>query len=356
MIMSITAVTTSAASRERIDECLGLQTVAAGQGIRILQICCVDHSGPLYDTPHLHIQCIFSDSSRSPWILLPTTYIADLQAAVGSLPGSVRLHIHEPEANSKTKPANTTVVGRLPKIVLCQTATSKLQQGDAACPICLVDYKVDDDIMCLPCNGLHKAHSACMKSWLDTADTCPTCRFPIPADDDPKLPDLIKRAKDELCRLQKAPESPRCIPITTKSSSFDYDLTNTVNNARRKREKAARLRSSRTQDSNAQHAALESTSTTSITTSTSTSTDASTSNVNDTGSGREESHGEGLQESAYSPTSTSHDNNTNTTRTGRGTGGTVEAVHLVAVPSRRRGWSLTGALSRRRTRKNSYQA
>lgn len=42
------------------------------------------------------------------------------------------------------------------------------------CPICMIDYDEDSDIMILPCH--HGLHQACLVSWLKLNKTCPMCR------------------------------------------------------------------------------------------------------------------------------------------------------------------------------------
>lgn len=94
--------------------------------------------------------------------------------------GRVRTHLHEPPPTSS--PASQQVVQALPRLTL-GAAEATVLHGDGAgtCPICLAEYLEGEEVVCMPCNGLHKAHWACMGRWLEGASTCPTCRFALPA-------------------------------------------------------------------------------------------------------------------------------------------------------------------------------
>ena len=65
-----------------------------------------------------------------------------------------------------------------------------------------------DEIACMPCTGLHKAHSGCFAKWLQQRSNCPMCRWshadvPVEA-----MPGLISRAEGELQRLRDEPLPP----------------------------------------------------------------------------------------------------------------------------------------------------
>ena len=48
------------------------------------------------------------------------------------------------------------------------------------CPICYNDYKEDDDITLLPCQGEHNYHTRCLQVWIEqTKSQCPSCKAEI---------------------------------------------------------------------------------------------------------------------------------------------------------------------------------
>eukprot|EP00123_Amoebidium_parasiticum_P004258 comp15546_c0_seq1/m.12605 comp15546_c0_seq1/g.12605 ORF comp15546_c0_seq1/g.12605 comp15546_c0_seq1/m.12605 type:complete len:173 (-) comp15546_c0_seq1:732-1250(-) len=54
--------------------------------------------------------------------------------------------------------------------------------GNEECPICMEDYKVGDQVRCLPCR--HVFHFTCVDDWLERSFTCPLCQAAIPLDVD----------------------------------------------------------------------------------------------------------------------------------------------------------------------------
>jgi hypothetical protein len=49
------------------------------------------------------------------------------------------------------------------------------------CPICQEDYELGDALFKLPCK--HRMHKKCLKSWLETNNSCPMCRHELLTDD-----------------------------------------------------------------------------------------------------------------------------------------------------------------------------
>lgn len=49
-------------------------------------------------------------------------------------------------------------------------------RGEESCPICLDDYKPNDEIIKLPCDERHFFHSHCIKDWLKNNNNCPMCK------------------------------------------------------------------------------------------------------------------------------------------------------------------------------------
>lgn len=61
------------------------------------------------------------------------------------------------------------------------TDLSKIPAEKKNCVICLTDFVVNDKAIILPCT--HLFHSACIKSWLQSNDTCPICKYKINRND-----------------------------------------------------------------------------------------------------------------------------------------------------------------------------
>lgn len=57
------------------------------------------------------------------------------------------------------------------------TDASKLDPDNKNCVICLEDFKDKEHMICLPC--IHVFHSECIKSWLNSHNCCPTCKFEL---------------------------------------------------------------------------------------------------------------------------------------------------------------------------------
>ncbi|KAL9234444.1 hypothetical protein vseg_009316 [Gypsophila vaccaria] len=69
-------------------------------------------------------------------------------------------------------------------MIECDTDTPTertLSAEDAACAICLVEYKNGSELQELPCH--HHFHSACIGKWLRTKTTCPLCKYNIQSND-----------------------------------------------------------------------------------------------------------------------------------------------------------------------------
>jgi len=50
-------------------------------------------------------------------------------------------------------------------------------QDKGSCPVCLDELSAGDELLCLPCEGRHAGHWACMRPWLEQSPSCPCCRF-----------------------------------------------------------------------------------------------------------------------------------------------------------------------------------
>ena len=54
---------------------------------------------------------------------------------------------------------------------------SKLEDDKKNCIICMEDFKVNDEVIFLPC--LHIFHKDCILEWLGRHDDCPICKNKI---------------------------------------------------------------------------------------------------------------------------------------------------------------------------------
>ncbi|XP_042391609.1 E3 ubiquitin-protein ligase Iruka-like isoform X1 [Zingiber officinale] len=48
-----------------------------------------------------------------------------------------------------------------------------------SCPICLDDLEVMSQVLAMPCS--HPFHEGCLREWLKRSNSCPVCRFSLPA-------------------------------------------------------------------------------------------------------------------------------------------------------------------------------
>jgi hypothetical protein len=48
-----------------------------------------------------------------------------------------------------------------------------------SCPICLEEYKEDDNIAELQCDKRHFFHERCIDDWLKKKQECPLCKKPV---------------------------------------------------------------------------------------------------------------------------------------------------------------------------------
>ena len=114
---------------------------------------------------------------------------------------------------------------------LSEDEAAALRSRDVAgCPVCLEAYKAGDELLCLPCDGKHAGHWACLQPWLEQAATCPCCRFELPtSNDDPtEVEQLVQKSvaaieqvkRDgrqwQLPRMWSAESAPDEDKVTTK--------------------------------------------------------------------------------------------------------------------------------------------
>jgi len=66
----------------------------------------------------------------------------------------------------------------------CPVITMTVDSNELLCTVCQEVYKSGDQAMKLPCNHLY--HKDCILPWLESHNTCPTCRYELPTDQDEK--------------------------------------------------------------------------------------------------------------------------------------------------------------------------
>lgn len=109
--------------------------------------------------------------------------------AAGEVPEGIQLEferlqtelLEEMSAQAPARPpppASKAVLHRLPKEVV--TSERLAAAGDERCPVCMC-LEEGDEVATLPCK--HWAHAECLKPWLQSTNTCPTCRHELPTDD-----------------------------------------------------------------------------------------------------------------------------------------------------------------------------
>jgi len=86
--------------------------------------------------------------------------------------------MHGPPAR---QPVASTFLEQLWSCSLELSAAEATVLEHAECPICLADMRKGDEIVCMPCDGRHAGHRACLEPWLQKACTCPSCRFELPS-------------------------------------------------------------------------------------------------------------------------------------------------------------------------------
>lgn len=75
-------------------------------------------------------------------------------------------------------PASEAVIRNLPTLALTQ---EDVDGKDGLCPVCKDEFMAGDITMQLPCN--HGYHTNCIVTWLHMRNTCPVCRYEVPAND-----------------------------------------------------------------------------------------------------------------------------------------------------------------------------
>jgi len=75
-------------------------------------------------------------------------------------------------------PTSKSFVEELPKISM----NAELQKEAIRCPVCLMDYDLEEEVLQLPCK--HVYHNPCITTWLKQANTCCVCRHELPKEEE----------------------------------------------------------------------------------------------------------------------------------------------------------------------------
>jgi hypothetical protein len=96
-------------------------------------------------------------------------------------------------------PASQACRDALPSVVL--TKEDLLDSTNSKCSICLEEYKAGTRATRMFCG--HLFCTSCIREWLDTADTCPVCRFELATDCAEYEEGRAERMKDRTARLHE---------------------------------------------------------------------------------------------------------------------------------------------------------
>jgi len=205
-----------------------LQIERAGSSAPV-QACVIDHSGPGYAEPHLHVMLHFASQQQTPWVVFNSVRLMDLSQALGS----VRIHLHEEAPKEAVAVADRAVVASLPRHVITADEAALMQaDGAGNCVICMEEYRAGDEVACMPCAGLHKAHFACLNGWLERAATCPSCRYALPSKELSKGETelLMQPASREMGRVQRAEPAP-CQLAESEEGSAEAETARSAGSA-----------------------------------------------------------------------------------------------------------------------------
>lgn len=96
--------------------------------------------------------------------------VNNIQRLLGNFGGAFSLGDDEP------RPTSTQCIRDLVRTKITDENISQITIKD--CTVCKEDYKIDDQLMELPCK--HLFHEDCILPWLNEHNSCPTCRHALP--------------------------------------------------------------------------------------------------------------------------------------------------------------------------------
>ena len=190
-----------------------LSTIIAASDLnlpRLVQLCILDHGAHVHVIVHLKSGRPGGGSESSQWTRLDMR-LDEIKAAARTINRTVRFHMHYDETRPSSTPCSADLLDRLSACSHSVTDAEAAHIG--CCPICLVDVEAGDEIICLPCEGEHVSHKACIRPWLEQACTCPECRFELPTEASPdRIEQLVNNSIAALERLKVKPASPSRVP------------------------------------------------------------------------------------------------------------------------------------------------
>lgn len=82
-----------------------------------------------------------------------------------------------------TPPASKIIVESLHRFKLDPNGLNLLVKvQEKMCPVCQDELKLEQHVIEMPCN--HVYHEECIEPWLKIHNSCPTCRYELPTDDE----------------------------------------------------------------------------------------------------------------------------------------------------------------------------
>lgn len=98
------------------------------------------------------------------------------------------------------------------------------------CIICLIDLKVGDRVLTLPC--FHMFHKECIDDWFKKDKTCPLCKLEIKLDDSDEIKKDIENIKDEHNDIEREYNNtiPQIIRNNNKKNKNIFIVNNEKNN------------------------------------------------------------------------------------------------------------------------------
>lgn len=173
----------------------------------ITQICVVEHVGHV----HLKVHYRRADGTRpssGQWRQISGVTLSDVEHVL--VDQTISLHVHSDD-DKKPKPADPSFFAALPSVTLSEAAASMLAEYESVCSICLVEYEAGDEVVCMPCGGLHKYHAACLSTWLENGSTCPCCKWAVPEGLSMSQRTETMKAANEECERLAAARLPPCL-------------------------------------------------------------------------------------------------------------------------------------------------
>ena len=144
------------------------------------------------------------------WQREATTTVTELLAAAADLESLAeeRMRLLRTVTALRRKPKRhvpENFLEKLPDVVLTDT------NREEPCPICLCRLDGKDaestqphartPAVCLECTCRKNFHRACLERWLRTKNTCPTCRYELPYEEEPELTIEVEDEENEAQRL-----------------------------------------------------------------------------------------------------------------------------------------------------------